>query len=170
MKTGRYLILLSILAAIGQGLFYWPRLPATLASHFGPTGQANGWQSKPLFFVFYFFIVLLLALIFIGMPLLIRRMPVNLINLPNKDYWLAPERRDESLSFLQNQLELTGAAALLLIVVVMQMAISTNLNKSSVLPTLPTELALALFIGVELTCMVRLITHFSVRTKAPSSD
>jgi uncharacterized membrane protein len=163
MKAGRLLIVISLLAAAAQSAFYWARLPAMMASHFGAAGQANGWQSKPAFFGFYCFIMLLLAVIFLGMPVLIRFMPVSLINLPNKDYWLAPQRREASLSFLQNQLELTGAAAMLLVVLVMQLAMNANLNGSASLSPVATWLLLIVFVGFELMCTARMITRFGAR-------
>lgn len=78
-------------------------LPAVVASHFGPGGVANGFMGKGTYEVF------MLALV-IGVPALVafsarllRNMPPELVNLPYRQYWLAPERRAatfESLSSL----------------------------------------------------------------------
>ena len=163
MKTGRMVIFVAVLLAIGQCLYFGPRLPATMASHFGANGQPDGSQSKGAFLGFDLFIVALLTAIFTGMPLLIRRLPVSMINLPNKDYWLAPERRDESLAFLANQLELIGGSALLLVVAVMQLAFNANLSNA---PTMPPTLIwppVVAFIGFELVCTVRLMWRFGAR-------
>ena len=36
-----------ILAPIVVGLLMWDKLPAEMATHFGPTGEPDGWSSKP---------------------------------------------------------------------------------------------------------------------------
>lgn len=78
-------------------------LPAVVASHFGPGGTANGFMGKGTYEAF------MLALV-VGVPVLVafstrllRAMPAELVNLPHRQYWLAPERRAatfESLSSL----------------------------------------------------------------------
>lgn len=78
-------------------------LPAVVASHFGPGGVANGFMDKSIYEVF------MLALV-VGVPALVafstrllRVMPPQFVNLPHRQYWLAPERRAatfESLSSL----------------------------------------------------------------------
>ena len=50
-----------------------------------------------------------MGLISVAVPLLIalcnnllRVLPSNMINLPNRDYWLAPERKDATYAFFHN--------------------------------------------------------------------
>lgn len=164
-KSGRFWIFMAVLVSLGQSAYYWPRLPAKLASHFGIDGQANGWQSKEAFFALNFCVILLLAVLFVGLPIALRRLPASVINLPHKEYWLAPERREETLSFLQNQLELIGASALLLVTAIMQMAMKANLTQSPALPSALLMPLMAGFIIFELMCVVRILTRFSAPPK-----
>lgn len=76
------------------------QLPAQVASHFAGAGSANGWMGRSNYLVF------MLAL-GIGMPVLVvvvvgalPRMMVGSINIPNRDLWLTPKRRDETLRYL----------------------------------------------------------------------
>lgn len=76
------------------------QLPAQVASHFAGAGSANGWMGRSDYLVF------MLAL-GIGMPVLVvaavgalPRMMVGSINIPNRDLWLTPARRDETLRYL----------------------------------------------------------------------
>jgi serine/threonine-protein kinase len=75
-------------------------LPDQVASHFGFEGQPDGWMSRSatLLFMAVFGIVfpLLLPALFYG----IRHLPDSAINLPDRDYWLAPERREETYAYL----------------------------------------------------------------------
>ena len=76
------------------------RLPMQVASHFGGSGQPNDYMSHNGYRLF--------MLVFtIGLPLFVtlavsalpRRFPRS-VNLPHRDVWLAPERREESIRYL----------------------------------------------------------------------
>jgi uncharacterized membrane protein len=117
------------LGAIGfQTLYYYPQLPPVVASHFDGAGRPNGWSSRVSFFMIYWGISGLMVFAFYGLPVLLRRLPVSLINVPNREYWLAPERRAESLDALAGQMHWFGNAALILIVITFQLAIRANLG------------------------------------------
>ena len=42
--------------------------------------------------------------------MLLRRLPESMINMPNKEYWLAPSRKEETLAFNQTILIAVGGA------------------------------------------------------------
>lgn len=134
-----------IALALAQSLYYYPQLPRTMASHFGGNGQANDWQSKTEFFAIYWLVILLTTGFFVFTGPLLRRTPDSNINLPHKNYWLAPQRRAESLLYLTKQLEWFAVASLLLVIVIIQMVIVTNLSRSSVLPPAPSWTALGVY-------------------------
>jgi hypothetical protein len=79
-------------------------LPDVVASHFEADGYANGFMSRGAY------IGLMLACA-VGLPALLVIVayfglgsPNARINLPDRDYWLAPERRAETVSYLREQL------------------------------------------------------------------
>jgi len=80
----------------------YARLPARVASHFGPSGAPNGWMPRELFVGIYVFVVVLLGAMMLGTAYTLPRTPDNRVNLPHKEYWLAPERRAETYAWLQN--------------------------------------------------------------------
>ena len=96
MKTIRTPAIL--LGLLYLGLVLWvslsmPLLPGRVATHFGMGGRPNGWVSRDGYRVF----ILLFGL---GMPtfttllgFLTRFFPAWTVNVPNREYWLAPERR-----------------------------------------------------------------------------
>lgn len=45
-KTAFLLILIIILATVGVSLLAYPKLPERMASHWGPSGQVDGWMEK----------------------------------------------------------------------------------------------------------------------------
>lgn len=93
-------VLLALYAAIHFSDLY-AQLPNVVASHFTARGAANGWQTKQAFFQVLVGISVLAAVLGFTIPPIIVRIPAQFINLPNKDYWLAPERREETLEWLK---------------------------------------------------------------------
>jgi uncharacterized membrane protein len=130
------LVLLAVLALviIGQSVHYYPLLPATMASHFGASGQANAWQSKGAFFGTYWGVCLLLLAVFVGLPPFLGHLPTAIINLPHKEYWLAPEHRATTLAFFQGAMGWFGVVALGFMMAVIQLVIQANLSGTGVLP------------------------------------
>jgi uncharacterized membrane protein len=68
-------------------------LPDKVASHFGIDGQPNGWMPRDVLVEFMAGIGFFLPLIIIIVMGSIGWMPVKLVNLPNRDYWLGPAQR-----------------------------------------------------------------------------
>ncbi len=163
MRISLLCIVMLFVLAVGQTVFYYGQLPPTMASHFDGAGQVNGFQSKAAFFGIYWFVMVLSIGTFVPMGFLLRLIPVQFINLPHKDYWLAPEtpeRRAESINYLVGHMEGMAAATLALLLVVFQMTICTNLNGSSVLPLAPTWLALGSYFVFVFVWMTKLLLRF----------
>lgn len=120
-----------------QALVYYPQLPARLASHFDAAGRPNGWSSKPAYFALQAFIVVVLTLCFAALPGWLERAPARLVNLPNKDYWLAPERRVSTMARVASALTWFGCAGLVFIIVVASLVIDFNLGHERVLAATP---------------------------------
>src|SRR6266851_2820598 len=79
-----------------QGYYYASRMPDILATHFGGRGFPNGWQTHSAFLVTELFVVALATVIGFGVPALLGAIPVSLMNVPNKEYWFATERREST--------------------------------------------------------------------------
>jgi len=68
-------------------------LPPRVATHFGFSGQADGWMDRGSYLAFEGISLAALAAFFAGISLFVRSLPARYINLPRKDYWLTPARR-----------------------------------------------------------------------------
>jgi uncharacterized membrane protein len=133
VKTVWLLLLLCVLA---QWIHFFPLMPPVMASHFGGDGRPNGWMPRGGFFAMQIFIALLLHGIFLGVPALLRGVPSERINLPNRDYWLVPERRAEALDRFQDWFRLFGCVMFGFMVAVSQLALQANLKREP-LPSAP---------------------------------
>ena len=108
--------------------YYWPQLPERMASHFGPSGQANGWMSKQGNMIFYLALVSASSALWAGMGWILKKCPDDQINLPNKEYWLAPERREQTLLRMGHQMSTFGIAIVAFLMAVMQSVFLANLE------------------------------------------
>ena len=73
------------------------------------------------FFALQVGVTLGIGVLFIGMTRLLKSIPLSLINLPNKGYWLAPQRREETLDRLASYFDVFASATVLLLVVVFEL-------------------------------------------------
>lgn len=76
-------------------------LPSVVASHFAGGGAANGFMPRGAYIAVMLSATVGLPLLLLFLSSLIRRVPPQFINLPNRDYWLAPERSAGTFAFLQ---------------------------------------------------------------------
>jgi uncharacterized membrane protein len=151
-----------VLASGAQILWYQSRLPERLASHFDGAGNPNGYMSKTTFFGFHLAAIGVLTAVFLLLPALLRYVPSSLINLPNKDYWLAPERRKETLAHLSGRLTGFGAVTLALLAIVMELVIRANLPGSDgKLPSKPMWILLGAYAVFLILWLIPTITHYS---------
>jgi uncharacterized membrane protein len=127
VSPARTLFLALIAAALIQMVWYYPRLPARVASHFDAAGQVNAFMPKDAFFIIQLVVLGIMSLVFLLVPALIVRLPPGMINLPNKEYWLAPERRARTAQTLQSSLVGFGNVMLLFLVLVFREAMHANL-------------------------------------------
>lgn len=73
-----------------------PWLPEKVATHFEISGTPNGWMSRSVHAAFILGTAAFVAIVCAGTTYLTRFLPDSMINIPNRAYWLAPERRRET--------------------------------------------------------------------------
>ncbi|MDH5265442.1 MAG: DUF1648 domain-containing protein [Betaproteobacteria bacterium] len=77
------------------------RLPATVASHFDGSGAANGFMARGVYVGLMLGLLVGLPALMVGLTWLSVARPKARLNLPNEDYWLAPERRAGTIAYLR---------------------------------------------------------------------
>lgn len=100
-RSGTAIFLLVLLAILA---FVWSTsstLPDIVASHFGPAGTADGFVPRHRY-------VALLTIFIVGVPCAVAFLPGiaagnggKNLRIPHRDYWLAPERRENTIAFIQ---------------------------------------------------------------------
>ncbi len=80
------------------------QLPARLATHFGADGLPNGWMTRSGHVRFTLGFGLGLPVFILALAAVITRLGGKGLNIPHRDYWLAPERRAQTLAAMQRML------------------------------------------------------------------
>jgi hypothetical protein len=148
-QRGASSVWLLLISAAAAG-FIWvtsQQLPPLVASHFGVGGIANGFvlHQRYLFAVLFLCIAPALAIV----------LPMNAalgnsnaaINLPNRDYWLAPERRAETVEFIRTQMLRFGTALIVFFCYVHWLVVKANQQSPPRIPGPAFVSAVAVFIG-----------------------
>jgi uncharacterized membrane protein len=152
-------VLLAIYAAVHFS-YYYPQLPGVIASHFDARGTANGWQTKSVFFGVFVGMSVLSIVIGFGLAAIIGAVPMQLINLPNKQYWLAPERRTDTLEYLKAYFGWFSCSLYVVMIVAFDYAVQSNLHGDSPPSVSRLWFTLAAFMGFMLVWLIRLFRHF----------
>ena len=121
-----------------------------MAIHFGPRGAPNGWAGHG-------FYLATIAIIGLGLPLGIVAMVSRLaatrpevLNVPGKDYWFQPARRDEGARRVTDQMWWLGCLMLSLTIAMHWLLLKANGSAPPRLPTVP-------FVGLLVAFLVGLV-------------
>ncbi len=88
------------LIALVQNVLYRPHLPERVATHFNGAGQADGWMHRDNATWMMIGLQTIMPLVFIGIAYMIYFTPTHMINIPHREYWLGPDRKDASVAFI----------------------------------------------------------------------
>jgi hypothetical protein len=137
--------LLLVLVAVA-GFVWWTSgdLPPVVASHFGPGGAANGFMARRTYTAFMLAVVVAVPALVGFSGQLVRLLPIQWINLPNKDHWLAPQRRAETLRSLRSLSVPLALALAVFLGFVHWLVVQANAVQPARLPERPLWIALAI--------------------------
>ena len=142
-----------------QIAYYYPQMPDIMASHFDGLGAPNDWSGKNFFFGLYLAIVLVLIAVFVFAPRWSVARTRFGMKIPNREFWLAPERVEQTREFLRRQMMIMGVVHLALAVFAIQLAILANFDQQ---PRLHSSIgwALALYFVFLIAWLVHFYLHF----------
>jgi uncharacterized membrane protein len=127
------LICLTVFAAVF--VIYTTRyLPDTVATHFGTDNQANGWMSRNGYLLFILgFMIGISTFVSFVVGTLPRKFP-QWTHVPNRDYWLAAERREGSLRYLSAHGKRLGCLIVMMMLGMHYVTLKANYNQPPRLP------------------------------------
>jgi serine/threonine-protein kinase len=164
------LLLLAALAAV-QMAHYYPLLPERLAVHFGSSGEPNGWSSKTEFVLLMGAMEAMFVIFGLAFAVAMDKVPERYVNIPNRGYWFAPERRAETVEFVKDHVTWIEVASLGFLIALTQLIIRENLGDAP--PRLPHEFwyVLTAFVVAALWLALRIVLRFaSTKERMPSDQ
>jgi hypothetical protein len=102
LRTPSYILGFLYLCFVGYLIFSTWQLPERVATHFNAGGQPDGWMSRFSHLLIMAVFGFAFPLFFVGLFFGLRFVP-DALNVSNRDYWLAPERRIETFDYLFRQ-------------------------------------------------------------------
>jgi uncharacterized membrane protein len=107
---GLSVALLAALFAVAGVLLYLTSdgLPAQVASHFDAAGHANGYMPRSSYLLFMALVTFGVPLLIVEVTIVLPRFVPRLVRIPARDYWLAQERRTETLASIATSGVLTA--------------------------------------------------------------
>jgi uncharacterized membrane protein len=159
-RLPRFLYAFLFLACLAMMAFYYPQMPPRMASHFAADGRVNGWQSREAFFALMLLVTSTSALVGFVAPRQIAAKANARINLPNREYWLATERREETMLFISATMAWFACGMLFVLIAGTYFALRANLAPDHRFHSEAMLVVLCGFLLCLLGLLFRLVRHF----------
>ena len=131
MRFGRIFFIIVLLFCIFETIRLWNIAPAQMASHFDIQGEPDRFSTKVQFFGFEIETMLVVVGMGVVTQILVLITPVEWINMkmPNREYWLAPEHRDEIMDRMSSFVAILFGIVALGVQAGFELAVSANLHQ-----------------------------------------
>ena len=140
-RTPAILLVLLYLCFLGVWAWSGSQLPDRVATHFNGSGEPNGWMSRSANQGFMLIFGLMFPLFVAVLCYTTRFLPASFVNIPNKDYWLAPERKKETSRYLVHHSLWFSCLALLFVIGIQFSIVQANKQATP-------QLSMATFLAV----------------------
>jgi len=132
---------LSVALGLCHALCYSIQLPDEVASHFDRRGIPDSWTDRATLIDLQLTVVVALAAAVLGAAGFILKTPAHWLGLPNRAWWLAPERAEHTRQDLTARLLWLGAGTQLLVLDLFHRVVRVNLGRVAALEDLRPDLA-----------------------------
>ena len=155
------LFLIASATAFIASLFYFlPSLPDRIATHFGASGQPNGWMTREQHIIAIALVGFAIPAFVIGVCYCIRFFPSSMLNVPRASYWRSPEHYPDACRILLHWSFLFGATSFLWTGILnYQLALANRFNPPFLGP-IPVMMVSGIFIASTGVLILLLILQF----------
>jgi len=162
MHTTRNLMR-SVAVSIAAGAFIGltsGSLPPMVASHFDGAGHPNGFMPRSLYVALLVVIVFAVPLLLSIVPLIASGKAGERLNIPNKNYWLHPDRRDATLDYIARHARWFGYGVTIFLCYVHRLVVRANALQPAQLSSPALVAGLVAFFVALLAWLAVLYVHF----------
>lgn len=156
------LSLLAVLAAAAIAFVFVTSagMPDVLATHFNARGEPNAFMSRDAYRLFMAFMIVFVPFMIAGLPRLIGQRWPRLLNIPNREHWIAPERLSAALGSVYRLTIWPAAAAIALMAFVHWLVMDAHAKNPPQLDSQHLLVAIALFVAFTVAWMVAFYVRF----------
>ncbi len=169
MKSLPYLVFVLLIG--GFAAYVWQtqhQLPIRTATHFNWEGHADGWSSRDAQIRTTLLAGIGVPLLIVGVFASIRFMPTSLINLPNKEQWLSPEHRNETIGWISRSGVWLAGALIIFMASIHYFTLQANAVKPPKLDSRSLMIAAGILTAFELGFIVRMVLRFAKPPALPA--
>ncbi len=141
-------------------------LPAIVASHFDAAGRANGFMGRDAYVSLMLILSVVVPVVIALIALRAFKQPATRIHLPHPEYWLAPQRREETLDYLSRQVVRFSSMLTLFLCYVQVLVIVANETSPPRLPMHGVAAGLTVYLGSVFVWLVMFGRHFRLPARA----
>ena len=143
-------------------IFSYFILPENVAIHFGRGGEPDGWSSRGIYLLIMNGVLAIIYVSFYLSPKILDVVPAKYISLPNSEYWLNDENRQEAVRRLTGMMDSFGAVTVLLMLAVSILTVMANRSDPVMLNDGITWILFILYMIYTVWWSVRLLIAFKV--------
>ncbi|GAB4295610.1 MAG: hypothetical protein Kow0098_18040 [Ignavibacteriaceae bacterium] len=111
-------------------IYFYPQLGENVITHIDISGNPDGWMSKDSAYIVFGFLLIILTAVFSGIYYIIPGFSEDMISIPNKEYWLKPERKEYSLNLIRSMILNIGSLTFALMIFVNYHLFTLNIYKN----------------------------------------
>ncbi|MFW5490130.1 MAG: hypothetical protein ACNI3A_17195 [Desulfovibrio sp.] len=162
-RMGFIVFAVIVLAGACQLVIFFPELPAKVVTQSDAYGKPITTLAKAAMGGIDVLVLILGSLYFICCGLFIHKLPTRYLKiLPNRDYWLAPDKLQDTMDYLATSIIWLGNATMLMFLTIFQMIYMVNTNSLAFSLSTGTSLATTLYLTYVFIALIRFKNHFRV--------
>ena len=156
----RVALLFTGAAGVLLASYHWQRLPQRVAGHFNGSGLPDGWMGRDANFFLSAGLIVGMTAGFYLLGVMMRRIPPRWINLPNKDYWFAPDREEQTRNHLTGWAWTFGTLLNIFLLFVFHMVYLANRSDPVAIDSTAMIVGLIVYLAVSLGGVIVLLFRF----------
>ena len=128
MRFGRVFYAVVLFVCVFEFWRLWNISPPEMAAHFNLQGNPDRIVPRAEFFSFQIKTLLIMIVISLVMQFIFMVLPERLMHMPNREYWLAPARRDDTLDRMSSFAAMMFGVILLAVQAAFELSVYANLK------------------------------------------